>query len=236
MITALRLRPRIRAPRAVAAVVADRHDDRPRRVVGAHRDLPPQRPLERRLEAAQALGSGVAQADVAVLLRLERLRPAALDVGQPELLAHDLRQLLERDLDLERLVALALAGLAGAALAVLLLPADRVSGVALALSDALPAVVAEHEARDVDLRHRDRHRALSLRRDEVAARDVFAQVLPNFPANDLAEATVILFDARNHGGRCNDRRGRSVCREGSCSESYYLRRERARVAGARGLV
>nr|WP_276602934.1 hypothetical protein [Nannocystis pusilla] len=109
------------------------------------------------------------------------MRPLRLDVRQTELFPHDLSELFEGDLHLERLATLLLAGLARAALAVLTAAADRVAGLAVALADALAAVVAVDEPRDVDLRHRDGDRALALGGDHVAARDVFAQVLPDLP-------------------------------------------------------
>src|SRR5690606_22650283 len=82
---------------------------------------------------------------------------------------------VERDLDLDRLVALALAGLTGSAFTLAF--ADRIAGVAFTLADALALVVAVDEPRDVDLRHRDRHGLFALARDHVSARHVTAQVL-----------------------------------------------------------
>ena len=82
-----------------------------RRVVGAERDLPAQRLLVGALEVAQRLGAGGVDPGVFDLLSDDLLLALALDVGQLELLAEDGRQLVERDVDLEGVLALALAGL-----------------------------------------------------------------------------------------------------------------------------
>ena len=70
--------------------------------VGAHRDLALERLAVRALEVAQRLGADAADAGVAVL-RVDDLALAlVLDVGELELLAEDGRELVERDVDLER--------------------------------------------------------------------------------------------------------------------------------------
>ena len=69
-------------------------------------------------------------------------------------------QLVERDLDLEHVLARAVAGLARARLPLAL--AERVADLALALADAALLLGAEAEVREVDLRQRDRDQVLAL--------------------------------------------------------------------------
>ena len=78
-----------------------------------------------------------------------------------------------------------------------LLAADRIAGIAVALPRAALLLVAEAEARDVDLRDRDRDEVLALPADELALRDVLSQVLPDPPADDAAEARVVLVDLQD---------------------------------------
>ena len=89
----------------------------------------------------QRLGAGVADARVLVLLRDDLLGALGLDARQLELLAQDLGELLERDLDLEQVIARALAGLALARL-LLAFAAERVADLAVALPDAALLLVA----------------------------------------------------------------------------------------------
>src|SRR5262249_53811862 len=110
---------------------------------------------------------------------------------------HDLRELLERQLDLERVVARLIAGLARVVLVGIAL-AEAVADVALPLPDAALVLAAEAEARDVDLRQRDRDLVLALAPDELAVRDVLAQVLLDLPAHDVAEAPVVGVDPQRH--------------------------------------
>ena len=108
--------------------------------------------------------------------------------GQRELLAEDGRQLVERDVDLERVLALALPRLLAAlALLLALATADGVARVAVALARTALLLVAEAEARDVDLRDRDRDEVLALPADELALRDVLAEVLADLAPDDRAE-------------------------------------------------
>src|SRR4029077_8741208 len=108
---------------------------------------------------------------IAVLLTDDALLALGLDVGQLQLLAEDLRQLLERQLDLQRVLALLVARLARPVLARLAL-AQRVADLALPLPYAALVLAAEAEARHVDLRQRDRHHVLALAPDQLALRDV----------------------------------------------------------------
>ena len=115
-----------------------------------------------------------------------------------QLLAEDLREVVEGDLDLERVLALLLARLALAVGVTLLAAVEGVALVALALTDAARLLVAEAKLGDVDLRHGDRHGVFALPAEQLAVRDVFAQVLPYAPLDDVAEARVILIDVEGH--------------------------------------
>ena len=70
--------------------------------VGAHRDLALERLAVRALEVAERLGADAADARVAILGVDDLALALVLDVGQLELLAEDGRELVERDVDLER--------------------------------------------------------------------------------------------------------------------------------------
>src|SRR5262249_52565123 len=118
------------------------------------------------------------------------LLAARLDVGQLELLAEDLREVFERDLDLEHVLARVLARLALTALA-----RHRLALLAVSLADAPLLVLAEAEPRQHDLRHRDADVLLPLLADQLARRDEALQVLFDLAADDLAEPRVILVDA-----------------------------------------
>src|SRR6201999_3202803 len=102
-----------------------------------------------------------------------------------------------RQLDLERVVARLIARLARA-VGVGIALAEAVADVALPLPHAALVLAAEAEARDVDLRQRDRHLVLALAPDELALRDVLAQVLLDLPAHDVAEAAVVGVDPEGH--------------------------------------
>src|SRR5207244_3685907 len=112
----------------------DGDDLRVVRVVGAERDRPLERLLVGPLEVAEALGSRAVDPRVAVLLGGDRLLAARLDVRELELLAQDLRELGELDVDLEEVLARRVAG--AGALTGLAVLADRLAGLALALADA----------------------------------------------------------------------------------------------------
>ncbi len=185
--------------RPIALVVADRDDDRVLRVVRAHRDLAAQRLAIGPAEVAQRLRAGRANAGVLVLVRDDLLGALRLDPRQLELLAHDLGELLQRDLDVEQVIARAVAGFVTLArpIAVFAL-ADRIADLAIALPDAALLLVAVLEVRDVDRRNRDRDRVLALLAEHLALRDVLAKVLFDLAADDLAEAAVIEIDLLRH--------------------------------------
>src|SRR4029078_3576981 len=52
--------------------------------------------------------------------------------------------------------------------------------------------------RPVDLRKRNRNQILPLAPDQLALRDVLAQVLLDLPANDVAEAAMVWIDSQRH--------------------------------------
>src|SRR5262249_7502454 len=162
----VRLWQRLAAPAAIALVLADGNDDRVLRVVRAHRDLSAQRLAIRPAEVTQRLRAGRADARVLVLPRDDLLGALGLDARQLELLAHDLGELLQRDLDVEQVIARAVARLLALPRLLLALP-ERIADLAVALADAALLLVAVLEVRDLDLRDRDRDRVLALLRDHL---------------------------------------------------------------------
>ena len=99
-----------RVPGAIELVLADRDDQGVARVVGVRGDLPLEGLLVGALEVAEALGAGLADAGVLVLL-LDDVGPAlGLDPGQGEPLAEDLGELVQGQLDLEDVMPGRLAG------------------------------------------------------------------------------------------------------------------------------
>ena len=109
-------RARDRLPRAVALVVGDGDDDRVLRSKVPLGDQPLQRLAVGALEVAERLGADAADARVAVVGVRDSTLALVLDVGKLELLAEDGGELVERDVDLEDVIArlppgLALAGL-----------------------------------------------------------------------------------------------------------------------------
>jgi len=82
---------------------------------------------------------------------------------------------------------------------------DGIARVTVPLADAALLLVAEAEARDVDLRDRDRDEILALPPHELALRDVLAEVLADLAADDGPEARVILVDFEGHRAVCRER-------------------------------
>jgi len=145
---------------------------------------------------AQGVRTHAPHAHVAIALIDDAALAFVFDVGQRQLFAQDARQLVERDLDLQRVLAGALArllALTGLRLAL----AKRIPRVALALSHAT-LLVAVAKARDVDLRNRNGNYILALAAQQLTLGDVLAQILADFTANDMAEAPVILVDLQGH--------------------------------------
>src|SRR6185295_5633128 len=108
--------------------------------------------LEGAAEVTQRLRAGGADPGVAILVRDDLRGALGLDARQLQLLAHDLGQLLQADLDVEQVLARTIAGLALARL--LLTLAQRIARLPVALPDAALLLVAVLEVRDVDGRDR----------------------------------------------------------------------------------
>jgi hypothetical protein len=146
---------------------------------------------------AQRLGPGAPDADVAVLLGDEPLLALGLDARQLQLLAQDLGQLVERQLDFQRVLALV-----GARLARSLLPrlplADGIAHLPRPLPGSPLPLAAEAKARNVDLRQRNGDQILALAPDQLAVGDVLAQVLLDLAAHDVAEPPVVGIDPQGH--------------------------------------
>ena len=146
----------------------------------------------------QRVGADAPDADVAILLIDDGVLALVLDVRQLELLAEDLRELVERQLHLEGVLSRVLAGLALAITLLALALTDAVPRLALPLPDTALLLVGEPEARDVDVGDGDRHDVVPLLAHELALGDVFLEVLPDFPAHDIAKARVVLVDFQGH--------------------------------------
>src|SRR5690606_22845260 len=82
----------------------------------------------------------------------------------------------------------------------LLLAAERIALLAVALPDAALLLVPVAQLGDVDLRDRDGHDVLALLPDQLSLRDVLAEVLPYATTDDLLEPPVVLVDAEGHAG------------------------------------
>src|ERR1019366_6890406 len=160
-------------PAPEALVARNGHDDRVRRRVGARRDL-----------ALERLAVGPPEVP-------ERVGPPPPSPG-------DRRELIERDVPLERVVPRRRPPLPALALFSVGIAAHRIAGIAFALPRSPALAVAEREVRDVDLRDRDRDDVFAVTTDQLALRDVLAQVLPDPAADDRAEARVILVDLQGH--------------------------------------
>src|SRR6185312_9205791 len=170
------LRQRAGPPGAVPTILAHRRDDRVLRVVAAGHDLPAQRLTEGALEVPQRLGPGAPDADVAILLGDDPLLALGLDARQLQLFAHDLGQLFQRQLDLQRVLSRLVARLA-AAVGVGIRLAQAVADLPLPLPHPAAIAAAEPEPRHRDLRQWDRDQVLALPPDQLALRDVLPQVL-----------------------------------------------------------
>ena len=110
-----------------------------------------------------------------------------LDARQLEFFAEDVGQLVERDVDLEDV----LPRIFPAHSALPLVIADRLTRLAVALSDAAGVVVAVTEARQIDPVYGDADEVLALFADQLAARQKLAQILADPSLDDLAEALMV---------------------------------------------
>ena len=78
---------------------------------------------------------------------------------------------------------------------------DGLADFAFALPGPARAVLAVAEVRHIELRQRNADQIAPFAADHFAVGDVFPQVLADFAADDLAEATMIVIDVENHGRR-----------------------------------
>src|SRR5262249_30829181 len=193
-----RLRQQRALPRAIALVLADRHEQRMLRPVAPGADGALQSLLVGPLEVTQALRPVPGDPDVPVARRDDVLAPLRADRRQLQLLAEHLRQLVERHVHFEQVLGRLVARPLAAPL-LLARSEDRAYG-AVPLPDAPLLLLSEEELRDVDLRKRDGDEVLAAPPDQLAAADVALQVLLDAPADNLAEAVVVLVDAENHAG------------------------------------
>src|SRR5207248_11435215 len=141
-------------PAPVPLVFAGRDDDGDERIVRARGDAPLQRLLVGALEMAQRFGTGGVHARVLHLGRGEVLLALALDARERQLLAEDVGELVEGEIDFQRMLSFALPRLA------LAVPLDSAGtapgpGLSVALADAALILVAVPEVGDVDGRNGD---------------------------------------------------------------------------------
>src|SRR5258705_6149673 len=94
----------------------------------------------------KGFGARPGDAGVAVAIRPQRALAPGLDAGELQLLAEDLGELLDRDVDLEQVLA---GGVAGPVAAGFLVPRrDGRARLPLALAHPAPVVPSEPERRD----------------------------------------------------------------------------------------
>ncbi len=84
---------------------------------------------------------------------------------------------------------------------------DGIALIPIPLSHATGTVLPISEVRHVELWNRNADEIFPLAADQLAVGNIFPQILANFSANDLLEATSILVDAEHHdattvGGFC----------------------------------
>src|SRR5262249_9577706 len=143
------------------------------------------------------------------------------DPRKGQLLAEDLGELLQGQLDLEDVPAGLVAGVLVAF--PVLRGSERLAGLALAHPDPAGPLAAVAELRQVDLRKRDRHQVVPLLADHLPAADVLGEVALDLPADQLAEPLQVLFDLLSHGDKPH----------GGLGPSSYPNRTRCpRVSGA----
>ena len=193
----VRLRLRLRLPRPKPLVLLARDDHRFARVVLARCDLPLERLLVRPLEVPQRVRPGLADARVAVLLRVDVLLAARFDPGQPQFIAQHRSELVERDLDLADMPGRLGPRRADAGFAVVA-AGHRLALFALALAGSARAPLAMLEPRDVDARHRDRDGLAAAAADHLAMVDVPLEVAADLAADDLPEPLQVSIDRLRH--------------------------------------
>src|SRR5262249_49963811 len=120
------------------------------------------------------------------------------DPGQFEPFAENLRELVERQLDLEDVMPGSIARLS-LALLPLTRAANRGADVAWALSDPAAVLGPVAEFGNIDLRQWDGDQLAPGLADHLAVRDVLSQVGLDLPADDLLETVGIPLDFSHHG-------------------------------------
>ena len=187
-----------RVPGAVELVLADRDDQRVVGVVGVGGDLPLEGLLVGALEVAEALGAGLADAGVLVLLLDDVGPPLGLDPGQGQPLAEDLRP--------ARPGSARPRGCDARAPRRPPAPAspspERPIGVPTSpgpLADPAAVLGPVAELGDLDLRQRDRDELAPGLADHLAVGDVFPQVGLDLAPDDLLEPIGVTLDFSHHG-------------------------------------
>src|SRR5205823_8326756 len=120
-----------------------------------------------------------------------------LDARERQLLAEDVRELIQGKVDFQRVLSLALPGLA-LAVAFHRAGSEHRARLAFSLADASLLLVTVAEVGDVDARDGDGDEVLPLLPDHLPLLDVLAQVGLDAAADDLPEAAVVLLDLERH--------------------------------------
>ncbi len=151
-----------------------------------------------RLRCRNRFGTGAADAVVFRFFLADVGFALGLDARQFQFVAEDGGQFFERHFDFENVRA----GIAACfSFAVPFLSAaagDRLADFAVSLPDAAGAVLAIAEMRHIELRQRNADQIAPFTADHLAVRNVFTQVLANFPPHNLAEAAMIVVDVEGH--------------------------------------
>ncbi len=189
-------RLRLFLPRAVAHVLANRGHHRRAVVVAAGGELPLQRLAVGSAKRAERLGARGADALVPASPALEGTLAPGFDARQLQLFTEQVGKLLDRDLDLAQVDA----GLvAGSAVPARLAAADGGAFVPVALPDAGHLLPSVSDLGQLDLRQRNRDDLAAALADQLAARDVLAQVLLDATPDDGVESLPVPLDPLDRG-------------------------------------
>ncbi len=181
-------------PGPVAHVRFDRNNDWSIWIVGAGCDLATKRLAEGPLEAAKRVRALMSNRRVLLRLALQSFVAARFDLRQLKLLAHDLSELLKREIDFELVLSALISRLTFAlALLWLALP-DGITRFAVPLSKAALFLVSETETRNLDLRQRDSDSVLPFTADHLAVGHVLLEVVLDLPFYDVSKTSMIAPD------------------------------------------
>jgi hypothetical protein len=125
--------------------------------------------------------------------------PTRLDPWQLEFLAEDRGEFFERNIDFKQVATARIAARRTVAVIRIAASGNWLTLFAVALPHPTGSVVAKAKMGHVELRNRDADQISTAAADHLAMRHVFAQVLADPAANDLAKAALIALDFEDHG-------------------------------------